>query len=377
MDFLKKTPYSFHLALIALAAFAVAICFFMPHFFLWEGLHIPAASIYAELHRAEDTLRQLSNPWVHIDTLANHVNNWRLFFPLLGHCLHLPEIVFLSLPHLGCFAALMLIAHIVYRETQNFSLAFVLATLAATASWFFVSTGWLAYFDSWLLLGLLIATFLKSTPLLMTTCFFMPWIDERFILTLPLGLFIRSMMFHEYDIRLFWRNCWICAIGIAPYLIARLTVFFLEDTSEINRYLQVNSLPISSVSFPYLFKGIWMGLRSIWILIGLFVWIALFQKKAAWTILTLVCLFTTFILNLSIAGDISRSMSTLLPAALAGFLLFYRQKAVWAKRLVIVLLVVNLLTPAFHVVTTFENRIYNLYQEIQIYQNPPVHLEAR
>ena len=36
-----------------------------------------------------------------------------------------------------------------------------LTTLLATCSWFFVSTGWLGYFDSWLILSLLVVTFTR------------------------------------------------------------------------------------------------------------------------------------------------------------------------------------------------------------------------
>ena len=58
----------------------------------------------------------------------------------------------------------------------------------------FVSTGWLAYFDSWYVLGLLVATFSgsRSSPRPQPACC-APWIDERFVLALPLVVLIRGV----------------------------------------------------------------------------------------------------------------------------------------------------------------------------------------
>ena len=178
----------------SLAAFVLLVCFFSPRFFLWSFYDLESSEHHpAEFNRAIDTLRQLKDPFVRITNPTNRIISWRLLFPILGHYLHLPDWAFLSLPFLGCLLVLGYVAHLVRRESQSIWAGVAASALAGSASWFFVSSGWLAYFDSWYILGLLVAAFERSSVATALACLLTPWVDERFILTLPLVVVVRSI----------------------------------------------------------------------------------------------------------------------------------------------------------------------------------------
>ena len=175
-------------------AFVLTIACFAPRFIYWSWIDLDSSEHHAaEFNRAIDTLRQLERPFVPITNPTNSVINWRLLFPFLGHVLHLPRWAFLALPSLGCLLVLGYVAHLVRREGGTRWSAILATALSATTSWFFVSTGWLAYFDSWYVLGLLVATFSRSPYAAAAACLLSPWVDERFVLALPLVVLVRGI----------------------------------------------------------------------------------------------------------------------------------------------------------------------------------------
>lgn len=119
-----------------------------------------------------------------------------------------------------------------------------------------------------------------------------------------------------------------------------------------------------------------MGLRGLWLFVGIFVWMIFLKKRFFVNFSVLICIFLALAINLLVAGDISRSMSFLLPVAVVGMLLLLRSNGTLAKRLIYVTLGFNLLLPANHVIVTFKIPILNLYAEIKRYQNPPEYLTA-
>ena len=136
------------IAAAALLSFVVGIGFFSPRYVLWRGLQIPQAQIHPEVNRANFRLQQIERPFAPSENLTHWPLRWRILFPLLAHYLQLPPKVFFALPFVGCLLVLGLIAHIVLRETESALLALLSSMLAATTSWFFVSTGWLGYFGA-------------------------------------------------------------------------------------------------------------------------------------------------------------------------------------------------------------------------------------
>ncbi len=132
----------------AIAATLLVNYFFCPRFALWKGLDLPLAWSNPEVNRAVDSLRQIQHPFAPINNPTNEVIQWRLLFPLLAHFLKLPDVLYLALSHVGGLLSLLWIARLTLHRTSERWAAFAAAALFGTTSWYFVSMGWLAYFDS-------------------------------------------------------------------------------------------------------------------------------------------------------------------------------------------------------------------------------------
>jgi hypothetical protein len=198
----KLDSFPLFVFVAAVAAFLLINYVFCPRFVFWKGLYLPEAWSNPEVNRAVDALRQLNDPFERIDNPTNDIIQWRLLFPLIGHYSRLPAVVYLAIPQVGCVATLAYLIILSFSKTGSRRFAFLAAVAMGTSSWFFVSSGWLAYFDSWYILGLLIAAFHPLRRWLMVACLLVPWIDERFILGLPLTIAVRAIYFkYSFSIR--------------------------------------------------------------------------------------------------------------------------------------------------------------------------------
>src|SRR4051812_47558674 len=159
------------IAVVVLGAALLSTLLFTPRYWLWCFAGAPlqdVISLQPEFNRAFFALQQLHDPWQRIENPTHRVIEWRLLFPLLGHYLGFPDGLYFALPHLGCVAALVAIAGSMWRMTRAVLATAAATLLAATASWYFVSTGWLAYFDSWLVAALVLASFANSRWVLLS-----------------------------------------------------------------------------------------------------------------------------------------------------------------------------------------------------------------
>jgi len=245
----------------------VGVGFFCPRYVLWRGLDIPQARYNPEVHRAYYRLQQIEHPFDPIENENNRAMRWRLFFPLLAHYLHLPRNVLFALPFIGCLLALGLTAYVVLRETGSTLLALLSSMLAATTSWFFVSTGWLSYFDSWYILGLLCVSFIRNKTTLVVCCLCVPWIDERFMLGLPLAFTVRTAVFRWVEdgkIAQLFRETGLAFFVIAPYLLFRLALLFFAQDANSAGHLTDHYDMLFLHNEAYL-SGLWHGLRAGWV----------------------------------------------------------------------------------------------------------------
>ncbi|HVW22184.1 MAG TPA: tetratricopeptide repeat protein [Opitutaceae bacterium] len=360
---------------LALGAAAVSLLAFCPPWGLWRGLGVPAAMHDPALNRAADALRQLAHPFAFDATPNNRVIEWRLFFPLVGRALFLPPKAYLALPQLGCLAALAYAAGVLLRRGVGRAATLAAAVVLATCSWFFVSTGWLGYFDSWYILGLLAAAFAPrgAAVAAVLVC---PWIDERFVLALPLALVLR-----DRDGELFEgarpaagrrSEIALCAWALLPWLAVRLGAHLAGRDPVTRAYLHAMH-PNTRPSFYLL--GLWEGLRWGWI--AVLAWIGLEWREhgpgaAVWRALVLAAVLGA---SLFLADDLSRSASAALPAAVLGLLWLHRRRRSAVLPLVSVLAVLNLGFPAEHVVTGWTEPVRPLPAELELARHPPPALD--
>jgi hypothetical protein len=319
------------------AAVLVSLFFFSPKFHLWA---LSDTNSF-ETARGIQVLKQLDDPW----TLhSRNALRWRLLFPVLGNVLGLSRKLFLALPFLGSLLLLFQICSIVEDRTGRRDYTFLATIVAATLSSHFIPTQWLGLFDAWYLLGLVGVAFASRRSPAFLYCLFCPWVDERFLIALPLALLTRELM-ESIRPRLSTFHL-ACLAGVLPYVTLRLGALFLYG--EGMAYL-VRSLE-DFQWIPWSPLGWWMGFRAAWLLIGVFFYglAKIHTLRLAWTTILLTIL-TTGVVTL-LARDISRSVAVLLPLFVSGTLLLPRLLADRAIVFMGLVAASNLLIPALHVV---------------------------
>jgi len=359
---------------IALLAAMVSLLRFTPAFVLWRGLGIPAAASDPALNRAADMLRQLQHPFAAGAGANNRVIEWRLLFPVIGHALALPPWLYLALPHLGCLLVLIFLSRLLLRRGLGEGEAFAATTLAATCSWFFVSTAWLGYFDSWYVLALLLAVFASRRAMVMAVLA-APWIDERFVLALPLALVLR-----DADLAALagprassrrWREAGAGAAALLPWVVVRLGAYWSHRDAVTDAYV-LNMAP--GANAPFYAAGLWQGLRWAWA--PVLVWLGLEWRRGRGTGALLgVALGLTLTINLLAANDLSRSASTAIPALILGILLLHLRRADRLRPLLYGACALNLVFPAKHVVSSWTEAISPLPVELDHARHPPPALD--
>jgi hypothetical protein len=336
-------------------ACVVVLYFFAPRFYLWRGLTLGIPELYSapEINRAREVLTQLDDPRVVITSSTNRVIYWRPFFPAIAHYLHLPQRVFLALPFLGCLAAAAVVYAVLAREFPLRRQAFYGTVSACAASWFFVSTGWLTYNDSWIVFALLGTVFARSRVLLLCCCLAAPWIEERFVVLLPTCLALRSLV--TVDKQIGFRRVAVdvafAVVGVTPYLIVRVTAYLNGTDPVFTDYVKEHVGQI----YPLLryVEGAWAGLRANWIYVVLWGWLAWSYRPRWYVAAAQLGMIASLVAVLKMAGDLHRSTSSFIPLAVAGMVLFQRRWPAQSVRLLPLVGALNLALPASLVITVF------------------------
>jgi len=368
----------------AFGAALLATFFFAPRFVVWRAFGVPQLGYNIEIFRSPRFLHQIDQPFDRITVASDQVIQWRLLFPLLAHWLHLPVPVVWVLPWLGCLLALATAARMLWFHTRDVRLVWFGTLLTATCSWYFVATGWVFYFDGWLMTAMLLAAFTRSRGLLLTAALLAPWVDERFILALPLCLVVRwTQLSRDEKYRLRdWLvdSAWLSA-GVAPYLGLRLWAWLAGVWQPEQSYL-VNTIGFTSPA-AVMAEGLWFGLRAAWlpaVLWPVLVWRR--SGRGAWAegLAAFVVLLGSAVFHVGMAGDVSRSASVAVPALLAGVMAWREWPARWASCLLIAVCAANFLLPARHVVTSnpvSRIPIFYLYSELAQWRQPPEQFDPK
>jgi hypothetical protein len=369
----SSTPAVAWCLLIALAVAALTLVRFSPRFIYWRSLTAGHWIAGAETHRAFATFDQLADPWAPVTSPPNHVIAWRLLFPLTWHYLHLPIPLFLAMPYVGCLLALWLVAWLTWKRSSDWTETAVVTALSAAAPWFFVSTGWLTYFDSWLVISLLAAAFVPSRPVLVAACLLTPWIDERFVVGLPLTLTVRWSALvgsGELTAAEFRRDLIAVIAASLPYALLRAVAWFTSDPNSVE-YIRYHTTEISSVPWRDFVDALWSGFRAGWpVLLATPVLAARRSGFRTGIALGLV-LIVTALGGLVIAVDMSRTMVLELPVLILGLWLASEARPSLARRALPVLAALNLLLPAAHVLWLARVPIESLPAQIEAWRRPP------
>ncbi len=251
--------------LVAVSVAALTLIRFSPRYVEWRGLRVAQRFSRCDCHRAFDSLQQLHDPWAKIESTTNQVIAWRLLFPLVWHYGHLPSELYLGMPWLGCLLTLWLVAWLNRHRLRDWPDTLLSTATFAALPWFFVSTGWLTYFDSWLVLCFLVTAFVRWRPALALACLAAPWIDERFLFGLPLAIAARAITHRQDEARLsraFYLDAAIVVAASFPYPTIRGLAWLGGDPSTddyVRRHWQaVQNVPVSFFLMGLWSKNFWM-----------------------------------------------------------------------------------------------------------------------
>lgn len=361
--------------LLALGCFATLIFFFSPSwaaFSLWS--RVPELGGMLEVRRGVVVLEQVAHPGIEIPDPLHRVIQWRLLFPWIGHILGLPPLVFFGLAHVGCLAVLGYVVTLLRQQGLGWRDTALGSIAIGAASWFFVSTGWLGYFDSWLALGLLLVAFAKRSWVVWLACLLTPWVDERFVIAAPLALACRWLQpapsVTTSSMRATWkRELGIPALLLAIFLVVRLAL--LSNRSAANATLTgyLADRDYLSAPFFYIALGTWEGLRAGWLFV--LAGILLLRRSAGGAALLGIGVVLVAAIGLATAQDYGRSMTMVLPVAVLGLLHLVHENPAWRSRLLVVTTGLALLLPAHHVMNDRINPIFYLYRELAAMDTPP------
>ena len=154
------------------------------------------------------------------------------------------------------------------RESGTGRAALAASALSGTTSWFFVSTGWLAYFDSWCVLGMLVAAFGRSKVATGLACLLTPWVDERFVLTLPLVVVVRgicaSVINGKSSARFLSEGLRCCL----PWRLFAIRLIALATTQDEASAAHLRDHLASIHNLGEVADGLWSGLRGLWVFVA-------------------------------------------------------------------------------------------------------------
>ena len=191
-----------------------------------------------------------------------------------------------------------------------------------TTSWFFVSTGWLAYFDSWYVLGLLVATFSRSPYAAAAACLLSPWVDERFVLALPLVVLVRGIsagMLEGGISKRFRSEGMLFFALMVPYCSLRLIALFSAQDVGSAAHLRNHFATVHHAG--EVIYGLWSGLRALWAFVMAAPVLLVGRGRVVQAGLLVVLVAATLAASVSMATDLSRATSTVVPVAVLGIIL--------------------------------------------------------
>lgn len=325
-------------ALATLAALLLPLLFHTPKLWLLRR-EVPESF---EWSRGTTFRAQATEPWA---PAAERAMRWRVAPAWAAYLTGLRGNASFAFPWLGLAAWLALAATLLDRRglPRALTLGGVI-TLATTGS-ALAATHWLGLNDGWYLAGLTAVVLARSPLALAAAVLLGPWVDERFLMALPLAGCCRLAL----EDRTWRRDVLIAALGCALYVGLRLAISLLHPASastdqgflaEVFRHL--------NVALTWAPLGWFLGWRFAWLLLlaaPVLVWLGGRTRLAA----ALVVLgFLTLASQIFVASDHSRTAIVLLPLAL---LALARLESVRPAPLAaLALAFVSLVAPFAHVV---------------------------
>jgi hypothetical protein len=343
---LDRWPRTLFAVVAGSLAIVISLWFYPPRLEAWSSRD-PRLQ---EWSRADGFLKQCQHPFRRD---VEPAVRWRLLPPLVCHALRLEGNEPLAFCWLGLAAFAVSLAARLDIVTGSRPWAAIGTVGFATSGPFITALDWLGLNDGWYLLALLESAAGKSMWALAAWTLVGPWVDERFLIALPLALFVR-MRLNPSAPGSARRACLVACAGIAPYILLRAG-FSLVHGDAVSSNYAASMIGVFRIYAAYLPLGWAMGYRLGWIALAAGL---LAKGVASGSRVTGAALSAAALVVVSIvAWDLDRSTGVLLPAYVAGIALAARAcarsgDAVRARLLAIgvACVMLNLALPYAHIV---------------------------
>ena len=346
----------------ALGVIAVTVFLFAPH--LW-ALTEPTPGSF-EWDRALGFLRQCNNPW---DPDVEAALRWRLLPPTVAHWFGLTGKSALVLAWLGIVTLLAQVDWTLRGLGVARRARIATMFLVAGSGGLLTSMHWLGINDGWYLVGLVAVTLGRGWRSLVVPCLLCVWVDERFVVALPLAVICRTIRTADDApaesvaglLRRLAIVIWPCALALLPYGIVRISLSVGDEDLANGWFLRtIASEFVTWLSYAPL--GWWMGLRAAWFPLFTGLRDVASARGMLSAALCAVAVCGTLSASIVLAADISRTAILLLPGVLCGSISLARTAR--GERALVVAAMAGLLLPAMHVSGTSAEPIHWLPREI-------------
>ena len=147
-----------------------------------------------------------------------------------------------------------------------------------------------------------------------------PWIDERFVLALPVLIVTRCLWARHADDEDFahWKKLTALTVSASVYLAIRLIGFLSDNDPVTSVYASQHLKLIQDVTPTTFAKGFWQGHRVMWLFAVAFLAYGWRSGPRVLFIGAAVVVTLSSVGSLLIAGDMHRSLEILFPAVIAG-----------------------------------------------------------
>jgi len=348
----QRWPHYRFVLFTGFAVLLLTVFFFSPRWWLMSS---PAPGSF-QWSRGLGFVAQCENPF---RTDIEPALRWRLLPPLVAHHLGLRGTIAFIIPWLGVFALLSAVASWSARLLAARTSAFFLTLLVATSSAVLVPLHWLGINDAWIWFGLLAIACSRSQYALVFAALLCPWIDERFLIGLPLALWCRYQLQPSVHTRLLLASL----LPAVPYIAIRLVALLNAPADAPDNAFLRHTLTEYRTWLPLAPLGWWMALRAAWPLA-----LAAFARQSPVPLRTTavgVALSSfTLLVSAVLAADLSRSAAVILPLLVVGAVTLSAQLPSYVRLFLAVCAVANLVIPAAHIV----------YRKIDIVDSLPVEL---
>lgn len=319
----RLSPLAFA-ACCSFVAIALSLAFYSPKFWL---LAQPIPGTF-EWSRALTFLQQSAAPF-DLSAVPEPAMRWRILPALIAHFLHLGSLAVWIVPHLGLVVLLGYFGAVIAQRTGDRLTGLLASVFLATTGAVITITNLLGMNDAWFVIGIVAVACGRSPTLLFLVGLLCPWVDERFLIALPLAILCR-IAFNEND----GRSLRLLLPGVIAYLGVRLAVTFAGHDTSSSGYV-ASMLAYLPPSLPYVPLGWWMGYRTGWLLVLLPIatlWLS--SKRNTAVVLAVVGVGTLFGITL-LASDTTRSTSLLISLLVGGILALARDFGPTTNRLVL------------------------------------------